>query len=120
MTTILGRLLTEEELDVLWGDFFFEEDDEETMEEAEKKMNKGEFEQEVGDLTKEQDMPIAELLAKYGIVKGEDADDDDEEEEDDGDDDDDDDDDDDGALDVAAVASVGCSTRPAAAPARTR
>jgi len=57
------------------------------MQEAEKEMDKAEFEQEVEELTKEQEMPIAELLAKYGIVKGEAADDDDEsssEEEEDG------------------------------------
>ena len=90
MTTILGRLVTEEELVVLWGEFD-EEDDEETMEEAQKEMNRAGFEQEVGELTTEQEMPIAELLAKYGIVKGESADNDDEEEEDDGDDADDDD-----------------------------
>ena len=87
----------QEPVDPTDGDFAAgeeEEDDEETMEEAEKEMNKAEVEQEVGELTKEQDMPIAELLAKYGIVKGEAADDDDDEEEDAGDDDDDDDEDD--------------------------
>jgi hypothetical protein len=49
------------------------------MQEAEKEMDTTEFEQEVEELTKEQEMPIAELLAKYGIVKGEAADDDKEE-----------------------------------------
>jgi len=60
-----------------------EEDDEETMEEAEKLDNKEEVKEEVDELTKEQEMPISELLAKYGMVTGEvdDDEEDDEEEE---------------------------------------
>jgi len=73
-----------------------QEDDEETMEEAEKDVNKAEVEEEVDELTKEQDMPIADLLAKYGIVKGEAGDDDEEEDDEDDDEDDDDDDEEEG------------------------
>ena len=72
-----------------------EEDDEETMEEAEKLDNKEEVEAEVNELAKEQDMPLAELLAKYGMVAGERPDDEDEEDEDDDDEDEDDEDEDD-------------------------
>ena len=64
-----------------------EDDDEQTMEEAEKL--DGDVKEEVDELTKEQDMPIEELLAKYGMVRGEADDDDDDEDEDDEDEDED-------------------------------
>ena len=75
-----------------------EEDDEATMEEAEEEEDEDEVKEEVDELAKEQDMPLSELLAKYGMVTGtapddedagssdddDDGEDEEEEEEDDG------------------------------------
>eukprot|EP00960_Hanusia_phi_P072415 767779-Hanusia_phi.AAC.8 len=68
-----------------------EEDDEETMEEAEKDENKAEVAEEVNALQAEQDMPIEELLAKYGYNNAGESVDGEEDEEDEDEDEDDDD-----------------------------
>jgi hypothetical protein len=69
-------------------DFKFEKDevdDEATIEEDEKNEDKEEIANEVNELQAEQDMPIEELLAKYGCLmqkdEGQDSDDDDDAEE---------------------------------------
>ena len=45
-----------------------EEDDEATIEEDEKNENREDIANEVNELQAEQDMPIEELLAKYGCL----------------------------------------------------
>ena len=74
-----------------------EDDDEETMEEAEKDENKADVAEEVNALQAEQDMPLEELLAKYGYNNGGDSVDGEDDEEDEDDYDDDEEEEDEGA-----------------------